>query len=463
MNVPRRWPRLAARVVLVLLAVAVVGLLVVATAALVTGRLPGDGTWTVAPVLAAAAVAAVLWPLARRWARTAEARLLHGSARSPEDVVRSFGRRASRDTPDDDLLVQLAEALVRSLRAASAEIWRLDATGLMARAVSIPNRGPTSLRIDDAARQVLAGGGVVGRAWLEMWQPQLLDGRPLGEVRVAPATHGGELLGLVVVGRLASADRFSAPEDASLAELGTRLGVILHNRELDATLQQTLDDLRRTNDELRASRVRLVSTADNERRRIERNLHDGAQQHLVALAVNLRLAADEIAHDPSAASDVFSALGADVRDAIDELRTLAHGIYPPLLMDAGLVEALRASGQRSPSPVTVTADAVRRYPPEIEAAIYFCCMEALQNAAKHAPGDRVRLHLSDDGSRLRFEVDDDGPGLDGGVVQPGHGLGNMLDRIVAVGGTLDVGRSASGGTRVDGRIPLDVVAVRDGG
>jgi signal transduction histidine kinase len=301
---------------------------------------------------------------------------------------------------------------------------------------------------------VLAGGGVVGRAWLEMWLPALLDERPLGEVRVAPATHAGQLLGLVVVSRLASADRFGAADDASLAELGNRLGVVLHNRALDATLQQTLDDLRRTNEELRASRVRLVATADAERRRIERNLHDGAQQHLVALAVNLRLAADEIAQDPTTATDVFAGLGADVREAINELRSLAHGIYPPLLMDAGLVEALRVSAQRSPSPVTVTADRVRRYATETEAAVYFCCMEALQNAAKHAPGATVRVHLTDDGTALRFAVEDDGPGLADAAIQHGHGLGNMVDRVVAVGGTLDVGASASGGTRIDGQVPI---------
>jgi signal transduction histidine kinase len=457
-----RRRRLALRAALLLAAASAVLLLAVGAAALVSGRMPGDGTWTVAPVVAAAIVGAALWWPARRWARRTESRLLLGSARSPEDVVHSFGRRASREVPDDELLDQLAEALVRSLRAASAEVWRLDADGRMARAVAIPSRGSASVPIDDDAHRVLAGGGVVGRAWLEMWLPALLDGRPLGEVRVAPATHAGQLLGLVVVSRLASADRFAEGDDASLAELGNRLGVVLHNRALDATLQQTLDDLRRTNEELRASRVRLVSTADAERRRIERNLHDGAQQHLVALAVNLRLAADEIAEDPTRAADVFAGLGADVREAINELRSLAHGIYPPLLMDAGLVEALRVSAQRSPSSVTVHADGVRRYATETEAAVYFCCMEALQNAAKHAPGAAVRVALSDDGAFLRFAVDDDGPGIADDAVQHGHGLGNMVDRVVAVGGALAAGRSASGGTRIEGRVPIGPPANTDG-
>jgi signal transduction histidine kinase len=104
--------------------------------------------------------------------------------------------------------------------------------------------------------------------------------------------------------------------------------------------------------------------------------------------------------------------------------------------------------------VTVTAEGVRRYATETEAAVYFCCMEALKNAAKHAPGASVRVAVSDDGASLRFEIDDDGPGIADGAVQHGHGLGNMVDRVVAVGGTLEVGRSASGGTRIDGRVPI---------
>src|SRR5690606_6428437 len=122
---------------------------------------------------------------------------------------------------------------------------------------------------------------------------------------------------------------------------------------------------------LRASRVRLVATADSERRRIEHNLHDGAQQHLVALAVDLKVAEAEVSADATSAPTVFARLGAELKHAIEELRTLAHGIYPPLLMDAGLVEALRVSARRSPSQVSVSADRVGRYPAEVEAAVYF--------------------------------------------------------------------------------------------
>ena len=451
---PTRWWRTGVRVVLMLVAAAVVVAAGLAAAALVSGEFPGAGTWSITTVICATVVGALAWPVARRWARRTASRLVHGVVPTPEEVVRSFGRRATRDVPDIALLEQLAEALVRSFRAASAEIWRADGSGRLGRVVSIPNRAPLEIQLDGAAERVLTGGAVVGRAWAEMWQPSLLEDRPLGEIRMAPANHAGELLGLIVVTRMASAERFTPAEDASLAELGGRLGLLLHNRALDATLQETLEDLRSTNAELRASRVRLVSTADSERRRLERDLHDGAQQHLVALAVNLKLAAAEITNDPSTAPTLFAALGDDVRDAINELRVLAHGIYPPLLMDAGLVEALRVSARRSPSTVTVTTQDIGRYAPEIEAAAYFCCMEALQNAAKHAPDSAVRLRLTDSGRELQFVIEDDGPGIGPDAVQLGHGLGNMLDRLVAVGGTFEAGRSASGGARITGTIPL---------
>jgi signal transduction histidine kinase len=445
-----RW---AARLLVVVVALTVAAT-AVGVAALVSGDTPGNGSWTITPVLAAAVTGALLWEPVRRRTRHAAGRLMMGATRDPHDIVRSFGRRASRDMADDELLVQLSEALVRVFRAASAEVWR-DVGGQFDLTVSVPHRQMAAWQMNADARRILENGGAVGRAWLEMWQPNLLLHRPIGEIRAVPATHAGALLGLVVIARLPGGERFTADEDASLAELGTRLGVVLHNRELDATLRETLEDLRHTNAELRASRVRLVTTADAERRRIERDLHDGAQQHLVALAVNLRLAADEVVADPRVTRDVFESLGRDVRDAIDELRNLAHGIYPPLLQDAGLIEALTASARRSASHVTITSASIGRYAPEIEAAIYYCCMEALQNAGKHAPDAAVHMHLEQSDGQLRFRVDDDGPGLADGTRPHGHGLSNMTDRMGAIGGELELTASPSGGTSVCGTVPVE--------
>ena len=158
---------------------------------------------------------------------------------------------------------------------------------------------------------------------------------------------------------------------------------------LDSALQESLDEVRRQADELRASRARVVEAGDAQRRRIERDLHDGAQQHLVALAVSVNLVRQIADTDPDAAKAMLEQIGSDLQEAVQELRNLAHGIYPPLLMDRGLAEALSAASGRAALPTGVEADGIGRYSQQIEAAVYFCCLEALQNAAKHA-GDGCR-------------------------------------------------------------------------
>ena len=151
-----------------------------------------------------------------------------------------------------------------------------------------------------------------------------------------------------MIERAADGDHFTEEDDRVLTELARQVGLALHNVQLDSALQESLENLKRANEDLRASRARIVATGDAERRKIERNLHDGAQQHLVALAVNLRLTKDILADDPEAAAEMLDALGDAVKDTIQELRDLAHGIYPPLLMDAGLHRG--AAGGRQPEP-----------------------------------------------------------------------------------------------------------------
>jgi signal transduction histidine kinase len=210
-------------------------------------------------------------------------------------------------------------------------------------------------------------------------------------------------------------------------------------------------------DELRASRARVVAAADAERRRIERDLHDGAQQHLLGLAVNLRVARELAASDPDRAAEILAQLSTAVHAAIDELRDLAHGIYPPLLAERGLAEAVRGAVARAGVSGSVVADdGVGRYPPALESTAYFCCVEAIQNAAKHAPGARVNARLWAEDGQLRFEIRDDGPGFDPTAARASAGLTNMRDRAGALGGTLDV--DGGGGTCVSGALPLVSVA-----
>jgi signal transduction histidine kinase len=224
-----------------------------------------------------------------------------------------------------------------------------------------------------------------------------------------------------------------------------------------------LTDLNRTlesrvaeqTDELRASRSRVVTAADAERRRIERDLHDGAQQHLIGLAVHLRLVRDLADSDPDAAREMLDALGADVQETLEQVRDLAHGIYPPLLQDRGLGEALAAAAGRATIPTRVNAPQIGRYDPVVEATAYFCCLEALQNAAKHAgDGASVVISVREDGDGLEFEVTDDGAGFDVAEARGGVGLTNMQDRVGAVGGSVRLESAVGHGTTLSGLIPL---------
>jgi len=211
--------------------------------------------------------------------------------------------------------------------------------------------------------------------------------------------------------------------------------------------------------ELAAVRKRLVSVAEHERRRIERSLHDGAQQHLVGMMVRMAVAREVLLAEPDMAPAILRDLGREVQHALDELRELSHGLYPPVLVDHGLAEALRSAARHSPLPVDAEIGEVGRFEPSQEAAVYFCCAEALQNAVKHAGADpriRVRLWLDHD-TALSFEVTDDGRGFVPGPPATGSGLMGMLDRVESVGGTLAIDSAPGRGTAVRGRIPATAV------
>jgi signal transduction histidine kinase len=418
------------------------------------GRSPAEDerTLLVLSMLAAAVASIAYVPARERLAESAN-RLVYGERHPPDEVLRTWGSRLSRSIPMDELLLQLAESLRKVLVLRRAEIW----TGTPDRlelAVSVPDRTAEPLLLGASEQPVVTRAGVTGNAWLEVWLPSLLEDRGAVQLRVAPAAHSGTLLGLLVVERAADGDAFTEEDDRVLTELARQVGLALHNVQLDSALQESLENLKQANDDLQASRARIVAPGDAERRKIERNLHDGAQQHLVALAVNLRLTKDMLSDDPEGAAEMLDALADAVKETIQELRDLAHGIYPPLLMDSGLPEALRAAANRSPLGVSVAADDLSRYPSEVEAAVYFCCLEALQNAAKHAPGATVRIAVHEEDGALHFEVVDDGPGFDVAAAKAGHGYTNMSDRLGAIGGTVDWRSAPGAGTTIAGTIPV---------
>jgi signal transduction histidine kinase len=216
------------------------------------------------------------------------------------------------------------------------------------------------------------------------------------------------------------------------------------------------DDLGRAMSDLDDSRRRIAEAADRERVRIERDLHDGAQQRLVALRVRLGLAEELLTTDPGAGVKEVHELGFEAERALEELRSLAHGVYPSLLTDSGLLEALRSVGAQAPVPVHVVANGVTRHPIEIESAVYFTCVESLQNAVKHASGATgIWITLGQTRDSLRFEVRDDGPGFT--LADHGRGLRNMRDRIEAIGGNFTLDSEPGRGTRVVGVVPLSSI------
>lgn len=224
------------------------------------------------------------------------------------------------------------------------------------------------------------------------------------------------------------------------------------------TLYDLTADLTAHAEQLAESRSRLVAATDDARRRIERDLHDGAQQQLTALAVRLDLADMALADHPRAGA-MLGGLSADLRSAIRDVRDLAHGIYPPLLADAGLKLALPEAVARVGSSCSVGVCDVPRYPTEVEVAVYFCCLEALNNAAKHAgPEAHTVLNAVSTPQKLIVTISDDGPGIGSGAVGNGHGLRNMADRLAVVGARLDIRSGPDHGTVVTIEIPTERLA-----
>jgi signal transduction histidine kinase len=250
---------------------------------------------------------------------------------------------------------------------------------------------------------------------------------------------GGELLGALSVAMPVN-DPMTPAKDRLVRDLASQAGLVLRNVGLV--------------EELRASQRRLVAARDEERRRLERNIHDGAQQQLVALTVKMRLARALALKDGEKTAAMLEQMQAETQTALEDLRDLARGIYPPLLADQGLTAALEAQARKSPVPVRVAPDGIGRYAQDVEASVYFCVLEALQNVAKYASASHVDVELRQDGGRLAFEVRDDGIGFDPSAAPRGTGLQGMADRIDAVGGTFALRSTPGHGTTVAGSIPV---------
>jgi signal transduction histidine kinase len=250
--------------------------------------------------------------------------------------------------------------------------------------------------------------------------------------------HQGELLGALTVS-VAANDPMNPTKEKLARDMAAQAGLVLRNVRL-------IQDLRE-------SRRRIVSAQDQRARTLERNIHDGAQQQLVALSVKLRLASGLLERDPAKARTMLEELQGQTTETLEDLRDLARGIYPPLLADKGLPAALEAQARKSPVPVTVQPDGVGRYGQDVESAVYFCCLEALNNVAKYADASSVEIRLRQKDGELRFEVADNGVGFEPGATTRGTGLQGIADRLDALGGRFEIRTAPGKGTTLVGLVP----------
>jgi signal transduction histidine kinase len=352
---------------------------------------------------------------------------------TPYDVLSHFSDAVTKAYNNDELPARMAMLLAQGTGAKWAQVW-LNVSGHVALAAT----WPTDVDADLTPPLLQPAGIVVSD-----------DG-----LRVLPVRHGGQLLGVL---RLQERPGLALTlvEERLFAGLAAQAGLVLRWVGLQAELDDRRAELLTRSKQIEASRERLIETQDAERSRLERDLHDGAQQHLVALMVNLRLAYTIVDRSPGRAATVLAkqAVAADV--AIETLSALSRGIYPRQLADEGLGAALRSAVAGSAMPVTIETYGLQRLPSPVEAALYFCCMEAVQNAAKHSGAGTVSVRVEEDSDRWVLTVADDGSGFDQAhaTAASGVGLANMRDRLDAVGGRVEVVSRESTGTTVTALVP----------
>ncbi|HEY6680664.1 MAG TPA: histidine kinase [Actinomycetota bacterium] len=379
--------------------------------------------------IAATALVAVAFQPVRDRANRLANRLVYGDRATPYEVLARFGERVGETYASEDVLPRIARVIAEGTAAARSDVW---------------------LRLGDRLTLAASWPVTEPRASFAIEGEEL---PPIEGDRVAPVRHQGELLGAIAVTKPAS-EPLSAGEAELLDHLAEQAGLVLANARLTADLEARLMQIAQQAADLRSSRQRIVAAQDEERRRLERNIHDGAQQHLVALAVKLRLAKTALQKDPALGRRMLGEIQGEVDAALDTLRSLVLGIYPPLLEEQGIAAALAAQYVRSSLPVRMEADGIGRYPIELEAAVYFCALEALQNAAKYANATAITIAFRERDGALEFSVADDGGGFDPGSNGTGTGIQGMRDRMAVFGGDAEIESSPGRGTIVRGRVPV---------
>ena len=374
-------------------------------------------------VVATALIAVAFQPLRRRLQKVSN-RIVYGKKATPYEVLSDFSRQVA--ATDESLLEPLARSLAEGTTASGAAVWILD-DGHLRRLSAWPEPSgfPSTVPVGDPSDLNIEGTDVV-----------------------LPVVEGEELLGALTLST-PQGQSLGKPDMELAGELTSGIGLALRNITLTRALEDRVD-------ELRDSRRRIVAVQDETRRELERDLHDGAQQRLVALKVKLALAGQMATRDGAErTADFLGELSGQADDAIAELREFARGIYPPLLEAEGLTAAVGSEAQRLAVVVDVATEGVGRYPKSLEATVYFCVLEALHNVVRHSGAASAQVTLEGDDESLHFEVRDAGIGFDPLGVETGTGLQNMRDRIEAAGGSLSIESTGGTGTIVSGSLPVE--------
>jgi signal transduction histidine kinase len=394
-----------------------IGLAYVAIVVGIGALLGGDRSGDALRIAATAAVALAFQPVRERLQRFAN-RLVYGERATPYEVMAEFGHRMAGVLSAEDVLSDIAEAAARGVGGTAAQVT-----------VSLP---------DGRERSVAwpAGNGV-DTATVAM-----------------PVDHAGERIGEVAVVK-APGDPLRPAERALLDDLAGHAGPALHNVRLTADLETKAAQLAARADQISASRERLVTARDAQRRRLERELREGVGAELRDIRDEIDVDARLVLDDHAAVETSLDAIGARANAALDELRDVARGVFPSILADRGLPAALEALVRKAGASVTFVLDpaADRRYEPAVENAVYFCCVQALQNAERHAPGATAEIRLEPDGDGIRFVIRDEGPGFEISRTDAGEGMQIMQDRIAALAGELVIESTRGHGTTVTGRVP----------
>ncbi len=400
--------------------------------AIVVGISAAIGVNADSPLLSIAAtgvVALTFQPARDRVQRFAN-RLVYGHRSTPYEVLARFSERVGNTYATEDVLPRTARVIAEGVKAERATIWLRLADELRPTA-GWPEIDPTSEAVPLVGDEL----------------------PPVPGAHVAAIRYRGDLLGAISVEKTRG-EPMNPGEIRLVDDLAAQAGLVVSNVRLTADLEARLGVIARQAAELRASRQRIVAAQDEERRRLERNIHDGAQQHLVALAVKLRLARGLVSRDPERARTMLHETARQIDEALETLHALAVGIYPPRLETEGVAAALAARFASSDLPVTFHADGMGRYPLDTEAAVYFCVLEALQNAAKYAGARAIDVTFAERDGALTFAIADDGAGFDLSEHGEGTGLHGMRDRLAVLGGDVSLNSAPGRGTIVRGRVPL---------